>query len=112
MPVIGYLSSVGRNDRPSMDDAFRRGVAETGLVGGQSVAIESRYADGHYDRLPTLAAELVARSVAVIAAVPFPSARAAKAVTASIPIVFEIGVDPISTGLAVTALAARADGKG
>jgi len=99
MPVIGYLSSVGRNDRPNMDDAFRRGVAETGLVEGQSVAIEYRYADGHYDRLPTLAAELVSRFVAVIAAVPFPSARAAKEMTGGIPIVFEIGVDPISTGL-------------
>jgi putative tryptophan/tyrosine transport system substrate-binding protein len=99
MPVIGYLSGVGRNDRPKVDDAFRRGVAETGLVEGQSVVIEYRYADGHYDRLPALAAELVARHVAVIAAVPFPSARAAKETTAEIPIVCEIGVDPIRTGL-------------
>jgi putative tryptophan/tyrosine transport system substrate-binding protein len=99
MPVIGYLSSVGRNDRPKMDDAFRRGVAETGLVEGQSVVIEYRYADGHYDRLPALAAELVARHVDVIAAVPFPSARAVRETTTHIPIVFEIGVDPIRTGL-------------
>jgi putative tryptophan/tyrosine transport system substrate-binding protein len=85
MPVIGYLSSAGRNDRPKVDDACRRGVAETGLVEGQSVVIEYGYADGHCDRLPALAAELVARYVAVIAAVPFPSARAAKETTAEIP---------------------------
>jgi putative ABC transport system substrate-binding protein len=77
MPVIGYLSSVGHNDRPNVDDAFRRGLAETGLVEGQNIVIEYRYADGHYDRLPAMAAELVRRHVAVIAAVPFPAARAA-----------------------------------
>jgi putative tryptophan/tyrosine transport system substrate-binding protein len=99
LPVIGYLSSVGRNDRPNVDDAFRRGVAETGLVDGQSVVIEYRYADGHYERLAALAADLIRQKVAVIAAVPFPSARAAKEATADIPIVFEIGVDPVSTGL-------------
>ena len=98
-PVIGYLSSVGRNDRPNVDDAFRRGVAETGLVDGESVVIEYRYADGHYERLAAGAADLINRKVAVIAAVPFPSARAARALTADIPIVFEIGVDPVSTGL-------------
>ena len=99
MPVIGYLSSVGRNDRPNVDDAFRRGLAETGLVEGQNVVIEYLYADGHYDRLPAMAAELAGRHVAVIAAVPFPAARAAKKATSDIPIVFEIGVDPIGTGL-------------
>jgi putative tryptophan/tyrosine transport system substrate-binding protein len=99
MPVIGYLSGVGRNDRPKVDDAFRRGVAETGLVEGQSVVIEYRYADGHYDRLPAMATDLVRLRVAAIAAVPFPSARAAKEATSDIPIVFEIGVDPVSTGL-------------
>jgi hypothetical protein len=52
MPLIGYLSSVGRNDRPKVDDAFRQGVAEAGLIEGQSVVIEYRYADGHCDRLP------------------------------------------------------------
>ncbi len=99
IPVIGYLSSVGRNDRPNVDEAFRRGVAETGLVDGESVVIEYRYADGHYERLAAGAADLIGRKVAVIAAVPFPSARAAKTLTADIPIVFEIGVDPVSTGL-------------
>jgi putative tryptophan/tyrosine transport system substrate-binding protein len=99
MTVIGYLSSVGRNDRPNLDDAFRRGLAESGLVDGQNVVIEYRYADGQYDRLPAMAAELAGRHVAVIAAVPFPAARAAKEATSGIPIVFEIGVDPIGTGL-------------
>jgi putative tryptophan/tyrosine transport system substrate-binding protein len=99
IPAIGYLSSVGRNDRPNVDDAFRRGLAETGLVEGQNIVIEYSYADGHYDRLPAMAAELVGRHVAVIAAVPFPAARAAKEATSNIPIVFEIGVDPIGTGL-------------
>jgi len=98
-PVIGYLSSVGRNDRPNMDDAFRRGLTETGLVEGQNVVIEYSWADGHYDRLPAMAVELVRRHVAVIAAVPFPAARAAKEATSDIPIVFEIGVDPIRAGL-------------
>ncbi len=100
LPVIGYLSSVGRNDRPNLDDAFRRGLTETELVEGQNVVIEYRWADGHYDRLPAMAAELVRRHVAVIAAVPFPAAHAAKEATSDIPIVFESGVDPISTGLA------------
>jgi putative ABC transport system substrate-binding protein len=54
MPLIGYLSSVGRNDCPKVDDAFRQGVAEAGLIEGQSVVIEYRYADGHYDRLPPI----------------------------------------------------------
>ena len=99
MPVIGYLSSVGQNDRPNVDDAFRRGLAETGLVEGQNIVIEYRWAEGHYDRLPAMAAELVRLHVAVIAAVPFPAARAAKEATSDIPIVFEIGVDPIGTGL-------------
>jgi putative ABC transport system substrate-binding protein len=99
MPVIGYLSSVGHNDRPNVDDAFRRGLTETGLVEGQNVVIEYRWAEGHYNRLPAMAVELVRRHVAVIAAVPFPAARAAKEATFDIPIVFEIGVDPIGTGL-------------
>jgi putative tryptophan/tyrosine transport system substrate-binding protein len=99
IPAIGYLSAVGRNDRPNVDEAFRKGLTEAGLVEGQTIAIEYRWADGHYDRLPALAAELVRQRVAVIAAVPFPSARAAKQATSEIPIVFEIGVDPVSTGL-------------
>jgi putative tryptophan/tyrosine transport system substrate-binding protein len=99
IPVIGYLSSVGRNDRPNLDDAFRRGLTETGLVEGQNVVIEYRWADGHYDRLPAMAVELVRQHVAVIAAVPFPAAHAAKEATSDIPIVFELGVDPIRVGL-------------
>jgi putative ABC transport system substrate-binding protein len=81
MPVVGYLSSVGRNDRSELDDAFRRGLAETGFVEGQNVAIEYHWAEGHYDRLPAMADDLVRRHVGVIAAVPFPAASAAKEAT-------------------------------
>jgi putative ABC transport system substrate-binding protein len=99
MPVVGYLSSVGRNDRSELDNAFRRGLAETGFVEGQNVVIEYRWADGHYDRLPAMADDLVRRHVSVIAAVPFPAARAAREATSDIPIVFELGVDPVRAGL-------------
>jgi putative ABC transport system substrate-binding protein len=98
MPVIGYLSGVGRNDRPNLDEAFRRGLTETEIVEGRNVVIEYRWADGHYDRLSAMAVDLVRLHVAVIAAVPFPAARAAKEATSDIPIVFEAGVDPIRAG--------------
>ena len=79
--------------------AFRQGLKETGFVEGSNISIEFCFADGHYDRLPSLAAELVSRNVAVIYAFDLPSALAAKAATKTIPIVFAVGTDPVTVGL-------------
>src|SRR6266536_2136410 len=100
MPVIGFLSSRSPEDSAHLVVAFRRGLAEGGFVEGQNVAIEYRWARGQYDRLPALAAELVARRVAVLTAVGGDvSAVAAKQLTTTIPIVFGMGSDPIKAGL-------------
>jgi putative ABC transport system substrate-binding protein len=80
-------------------EAWYQGMKETGFVEGKNISIEFRWADGHYDRLPTLAADLVERHVSVIFAMDLPSAFAAKAATKSIPIVFTIGADPVEMGL-------------
>jgi putative tryptophan/tyrosine transport system substrate-binding protein len=99
MPAIGFLSGSALADRVHVLTAFRRGVRETGYVEGQNVAIEYRWAQDQYDRLPDLAADLVRRQVAVIAATDTPSAIAAKAANTTIPIVFATGGDPVGDGL-------------
>jgi putative ABC transport system substrate-binding protein len=100
MPVIGVLStgSPGPSSASSMA-AFRQGLSEAGYVEGQNVAIEYRWADGHYDRLPALAVDLVGRKVDLIMANSPPSALAAKSATSTIPIVFRSGADPVRDGL-------------
>src|SRR5438132_8532940 len=100
MPVIGFLSGSGSPaDRLRFLTAFRQGVREAGYVEGQSVAIEYRWAQDQYDRLPDLVADLVRRRVSVIAATDTASAIAAKAANTTIPIVFVTAVDPVRGGL-------------
>jgi putative tryptophan/tyrosine transport system substrate-binding protein len=103
MPVIGFLGGASLAERRPLLAAFRQSLAETGYVEGQNVAIEYRWAEGQYDRLPALAADLVRRQVAVVFAGDGPSALAAKAVTTTIPIVFSTGIEPVQAGL-VTSL--------
>jgi len=98
MPVIGYLHYGSPGLFAPFMAAFHRGLSETGYVEGRNVAIEYRWAEGRYDRLPALAGELVGRKVDVIAAFGPPSARAAKSATSTIPIVFGSG-DPVREGL-------------
>src|SRR5262249_33335236 len=99
MPVIGFLSSVGRNDRPHLTDAFGRGLSDAGYVEGRNLTIEYRFAANQHDRLPALAAELVGRKVTMIlAAGGGNSILAAKAATTTIPIVFTLGGDPVQQG--------------
>lgn len=102
MPVIGVLNtgSPSASSRPM--GAFRQGLSEAGYVEGQNVAIEYRWAEGHYDRLPALAADLVGRKVDLIMASSPPSALAAKSATSTIPIVFRGGADPVGDGLIVS----------
>jgi ABC-type uncharacterized transport system substrate-binding protein len=100
MPVVGFLGAGSLDSYILYLAAFRKGLGETGFVEGQNVAIEYRWAEGQYDRMADLAAELVRRRVAVIA-VPGspPGARAAQAATSTIPIVFSVGEDPVKLGL-------------
>ena len=103
MPVIGVLSGRSLDDSKEFVDAFGKGLNETGFFEHRNVAIEYRWAENHVDRLPTLAAELVHRQVAVILAVGgVPPTQAAKAATSTIPIVFIIGGDPVKLGLVAT----------
>jgi putative ABC transport system substrate-binding protein len=97
MALIGLLSGIHRDDREL--GALRQGLKEAGFVEGRNVAIKYRSAGGQFDRLPALAAELVADPVAVIVAIAPPAAVAAKAATATIPIVFTTGADPVDLGL-------------
>jgi putative ABC transport system substrate-binding protein len=99
MPVVGFLHSASASSNAHLVDAFRRGLAEAGYVEGRNVTIEYRWAEGHYDRLAGLAADLVRRPAAVILGGAPPAARAAKAATTTIPIVFVSGDDPTKSGL-------------
>src|SRR4029079_592538 len=99
-PAIGFLSSRSAEDSAYLVAAFHRDLNESGFAAGKNIEVDFRWADGHYDRLPALAAELVARPVAVLVAVGGePSALAARAATATIPIVFTTGGDPVKIGL-------------
>ena len=98
-PVIGYLGTTTPEQDSHFVTAFRRGLGELGFVEGRNVAIEFRWAQGQYERLPELAADLVSRKVNVIAAVSGPAALAAKGATATIPFVFATGLDVIKAGI-------------
>jgi len=100
MPVVGFLHSASPTAFATFVESFRKGLAETGYVEHRTVGIDYRWAEGQYDRLPSLAADLVRRKVAVIvSAGGMPAARAAKAATSTIPIVFSAGEDPVAAGL-------------
>jgi ABC-type uncharacterized transport system substrate-binding protein len=99
MPVVGYLSATSQDGGESRAAAFRRGLKESGFVEGQNVTIDYRWADEQVDRLPAMAADLVRRNVNMIAAATTPAALAAQAATTTIPIVFEVGTDPVRLGL-------------
>jgi putative ABC transport system substrate-binding protein len=98
IPVIGFLGSRASGEDPQLLTSFRLGLKEAGYADGHNVGIEYRFAENQYDRLPALAADLVQRRVALIAA-NGPAAQAAKAATSTIPIVFTVGFDPVEVGL-------------
>jgi putative ABC transport system substrate-binding protein len=99
VPVIGYMDTASASTTAHLVEAFRRGLSAAGYDEGRNVAIEYRWSEGDYDKLPALAAELVRRQVAVIATINTPTILAAKAASQTIPIIFGVGVDPIKFGL-------------
>jgi putative ABC transport system substrate-binding protein len=101
-PVVGFLHQASIENYAAFVAAFRKGLGEFGYIERQSVTIEYRWAEGRYDRLPGLAADLVRKPVAAICAAYYPAALAAKAATAAIPIVFIVGSDPVDGGLVAT----------
>jgi putative tryptophan/tyrosine transport system substrate-binding protein len=98
-PVIGFLSALSEAQTLHLLAAFRRGLREAGFAEASNIAIEFRWADGRFDRLPAMAVELVRRPVDLLLAQSPPAALAAKAATATIPIVFVVGFDPVASGL-------------
>jgi putative tryptophan/tyrosine transport system substrate-binding protein len=98
-PVIGLLGSTSAEAYASRVASVHKGLSEAGFVEGQNVTIESRWADGHYERLPALVADLVRSKVDVILAITTPAAVAAKSATTTLPVVFEVGADPVKLGL-------------
>src|SRR5512139_391750 len=102
LPTVGFLSGGSPGPFAFLVRAFRQGLSETGYVEGQNLAIEFRWAEGQYDRLPALVSDLVGRQVTVLAATTTPAALAAKASTTTIPIVFATDGDPVQLGLTAT----------
>src|SRR5712692_9735032 len=99
MPVVGFLNSASARGYAYAAAAFRQGLSEAGYVEDRNVAIEYRWSEGQYDRLPAMVSELLRRDVAVIATLGTPSALAAKTATTMIPIVFGVSEDPVKLGL-------------
>ena len=102
LPTVGYLSAISKVQSELQYAAFHRGLNDSGIVEGRNIDIEYRWADGQYERLPAMAADLVQRGVTLIVAQAPPAALAAKAATSTIPIVFVVGFDPVAAGLAAS----------
>jgi putative tryptophan/tyrosine transport system substrate-binding protein len=99
IPIVGFINAAAAQSYKQQLAAFLKGMEDTGYIAGKNVMIEYRWAEDQNDRLPAMAADLVRRQVAVIAATSTPAALAAKAATTAIPVIFETGADPIKIGL-------------